>query len=204
MSVDYSDASGIQTMLTEADLLAGALECRFKEERDVTDRLALEYILSALSRVILLGRRAEAMVNEKDWLSASCLLRGKIESLGMLQLFMIKYRFEDSREERRLALEKFYFSQRAIGDKETSIHVNDGLRSMKKVAPETMRIYDLLCEIVHPNWLGTVVVTRHIRLDYAKELAMVNLLLKAFMVAPPVLAGLQKYLGCEPSPISAR
>jgi hypothetical protein len=46
------------------------------------------------------------------------------------------------------------FSARKFGTEKRSVHVLDCVRALTSIHRDVELLYDILCEAVHPNWLG--------------------------------------------------
>ena len=77
-----------------------------------------------------------------------------IKTIALLNLFVITYKLNADRSDRKDVIVRFAFSTRSFADAKRSIHINDALRELEKNSSDVMVGYEILCEAVHPNWLG--------------------------------------------------
>jgi hypothetical protein len=76
--------------------------------------------------------------------------------LGLLVLFEAKMAKAEARTagEKLEIVKQFVFATRKFGEQKKAIHVLDCVRALKPHYAEIELLYDILCEAVHPNWLG--------------------------------------------------
>ena len=88
--------------------------------------------------------------------AGTLMARGVIETIGLIVLFEFKISKAggESAKEKLEIVKRFVFSTRKFGDQKKAIHVLDYVRALKPHYPEIELLYDILCECVHPNWLG--------------------------------------------------
>jgi hypothetical protein len=69
----------------------------------------------------------------------------------------VKFREHEEKEKLRITVKRHFFASREFLEKieGKSPHVADGIRFLDKHDPGMIKIYDILCEAVHPNWSGT-------------------------------------------------
>lgn len=82
--------------------------------------------------------------------------RGVIETAGLIVLFESKMqKLSSGASKQRLETVKtFVFSTKKFSAKKKAVHVLDCVRALKPIHSEVELLYDILCESVHPNWLG--------------------------------------------------
>lgn len=110
----------------------------------------VDRICSILDDLLLVVR------NDRPIATAMC-ARGIIETSGVLLEFQRKFCSAMDRSDFVLALsvfKNFVFASREFGvDYSLSTpHVLNGIRTLDGVHPGIERAYDILCEVVHPNW----------------------------------------------------
>lgn len=140
-------ASGIDSKSAETVLPPDA-------RNDVANKHAVQFIVSCRERGQHLANKSLRLLEEGDWLIAAMNARGLIETAGIFKLFISKYDWRASRADRKKLVEKFMFASKAFTDQSRTVHVNDGLRQLSVEFSDVDRIYGILCEAVHPNWLG--------------------------------------------------
>ncbi len=88
--------------------------------------------------------------------TATLAARGVIETAGLLVLFesRISKLSEDAISERLDTIKKFVFSTKKFGEEKKSVHALDCVRALEAHYADVALLYDILCEAVHPNWLG--------------------------------------------------
>jgi hypothetical protein len=88
--------------------------------------------------------------------TATLMARGVIETAGLLVLFESKMKKAtgSGTKERLEAIKKFVFSTKKFGNEKRSVHALDCVRALTPYHPDVELLYDILCEAVHPNWLG--------------------------------------------------
>jgi hypothetical protein len=88
--------------------------------------------------------------------AATLMARGVIETAGLLVLFDIKMEkiVDASTKEKLEAVKKFVFSTKKFGNEKRSVHALDCVRALRPYHSDVELLYDILCEAVHPNWLG--------------------------------------------------
>ena len=125
-----------------------------RRSSDVVHQYAVDFVHACISRMSLLGRVTLALLDKGDWLVAAMTARGFIETIALLNLFLIKYKPNADRSDRKDVIVRFAFSTRSFADVKRGIHINDALRELEKNSSDVMVGYEILCEAVHPNWLG--------------------------------------------------
>jgi hypothetical protein len=70
--------------------------------------------------------------------------------------------------ERLDVIKRFTFATKKFGKDKRAIHALDCVRALKPIHLKIELLYDLLCEAVHPNWLG-VTQFREFKPDFDSE-----------------------------------
>jgi hypothetical protein len=119
-----------------------------------------DYAIAVGKRLSELGQDADASLQRGRVITACMAARGMLETSGTFVDFVekvIKLRDSLDKDKLRLTVKRHFFASREfqqhLGGK--SPHVADGLRCLDKQSTGTLKIYDILCEAVHPNWSGT-------------------------------------------------
>jgi hypothetical protein len=118
------------------------------------------YAIAVLRRVSELGEDTRRSVDQGRMITACMTARGILETAGLFVDFigkLIEMRKKDDKERFRATVKKHFFASREFEDQLTakSPHVADGVKALDKHVVGSSKIYDILCEAVHPNWAGT-------------------------------------------------
>ncbi|MBV7522591.1 hypothetical protein [Ensifer sp. ENS12] len=111
------------------------------------------FINALAQRIAYCGAETLNQVEQGHWLAASLFARANIEAVALLDRFACDL---DPRTPRKDALQKitrYVFAAKAF-DGGGVVHINDCLRPVFRDDPRLEQNYNLLCEAVHPNWLG--------------------------------------------------
>ena len=119
----------------------------------------LRYSIAVLRRVSELGEDTRRSVDQGRMITACMTARGILETAGLFADFIGKLtemRKMDDKDRFRKTVKKHFFASREFEDHLTakSPHVADGVRALDKHVVGSSKIYDILCEAVHPNWAG--------------------------------------------------
>jgi len=119
------------------------------------------YAIGVLKRISELGEDTRRSVNEGRMITASMTARGILETAGLfVDLIgkLVELRKRDDKDRFRNMVKKHFFASREFEDQLTvkAPHVADGIRELDKHVIGSSKIYDILCEAVHPNWVGTI------------------------------------------------
>jgi hypothetical protein len=125
-----------------------------------TGQLIRDYSLVVAKRVAELGDDADQTLQRGRVITACMAARGILESVGTYVDFVdkiVKFRESADKEKLRATVKKHFFASREFLEQLEGKppHVADGIRFLDKHGPGTTKIYDILCEAVHPNWSGT-------------------------------------------------
>lgn len=134
-----------------------AVKARNKEQYE--DLIAYEemlYVIKCLERVRLFTKLTITICLSGHPIAAALVSRGIVETTGILNFFIGESDKAKLRgpSERMETLKKFSLSSKRFGLKSKPVHVMDSVRSLQPISQDIMDLYDLLCEAVHPNWLG--------------------------------------------------
>jgi hypothetical protein len=125
---------------------------------------------------------------------ATLLARGVIETAGLLILFenkVVSGPLEGTRE-RAERLKRFVFASRKFGPDKKAVHVMDCVRALKPYDSEIEDLYELLCESVHPNWLGVSQFSEFERADRKLneyDTSMYTMIFRALLLGHKVIEG---------------
>jgi len=120
-----------------------------------------DYAIAVLRRIAELGEDTKRSVDQGRIITACMTARGVLETAGLFVDFIGKLielrKKEDDKDRFRKTVKKHFFASREFEDQLTakSPHVADGVRALDKHVEGSSKIYDILCEAVHPNWAGT-------------------------------------------------
>ena len=119
-------------------------------------KIAMTFRIRCLERLYVLSKLAADNCLTGFPVAATLMARGVIETAGLLVLFdtkISKLNIKTS-DEKLNAIKKFVFATKKFGNEKKAVHVLDCVRALKPFHPDVEVLYDLLCECVHPNWLG--------------------------------------------------
>jgi hypothetical protein len=120
------------------------------------DGLERNFKLKCLQRIYVLSELSIQHSKAGRPVVASLIARGILETGGLLELFsqrMARIRSAPAVQQLEL-LKLFLFATKKFGEKKKSIHAMDCVRSLGDYYSDIEGLYDVLCEAVHPNWLG--------------------------------------------------
>jgi hypothetical protein len=119
-------------------------------------RTELIFKARCLERLYVLGKIATDNCITGYPVAASLLARGAVETAGLLVLFesRMKKASNCTARERMDIVRRFVFSTKKFGSDQKAVHALDCVRALKPFQADVELLYDLLCEAVHPNWLG--------------------------------------------------
>lgn len=121
------------------------------------------YIVSSLERIFVLYEDTVLLIGKYRILSASITARSLFEAICMLIEFYRKIQASVQRrdlETFRSTITNFSFASQEFGN-EVSVslpNVMNAVRSSDKKFKNSLIIYGVLCEAVHPNWTGRATV----------------------------------------------
>lgn len=121
------------------------------------------YICSSCERIFSLYEDTIFLLKNNRILSASITARSLFEGICVLMEFLRKIRASIQKgiyKNFKNTLVKFTFASREFesGEFGSLPNVMDAIRSSEKLIKNTSMIYGILCEAVHPNWTGRVVL----------------------------------------------
>ena len=113
------------------------------------------FINALRNRITLCGSGALSAAADRQWLTSSLFARANMEACALFISFSedVNPTKPDSSTLKRA--EKYLFSTRTFAAGQ-GVHINDCLRIMFKKDDGLQATYDVLCEAVHPNWLGVL------------------------------------------------
>jgi hypothetical protein len=181
--------------------LSDAVRSDGKRSSDVVHRYAVDFVHACTSRACRLGKVTLELLDEGDWLVAAMAARGFIETIALLNFFVVKYIPHAGRSDRKNVVERFAFSTRSFADAKRGIHVLDALRELGKTSPELMVGYEILCEVVHPNWLGVRKISEDLQSADGSSDAAYVLMYRGIVHACGRESAVQKFLDeiCDPA-----
>ena len=121
--------------------------------------LIYDYLVGSLYRITNLTRDTLELLEGYRPLSASMTARGVFETVGILSEFIRQINAAMSSEDIASVVKvirNYNFASKEF-EEDVSIktpHVLDGIRKLDKKVKGVVRCYDILCEVVHPNWSG--------------------------------------------------
>ena len=86
--------------------------------------------------------------------------RGILETMGNYVYLAEKLSRAIQNEDReafRDLVRRYFFSSREFNPDVRQPHIADGVRALEKLHPGASALYDVLCEVVHPNWAGITI-----------------------------------------------
>ncbi|MGR9181879.1 hypothetical protein ACU8L2_03330 [Rhizobium leguminosarum] len=118
-------------------------------------KVLTSFINSLRNRISICGNGAIAAAANRQWLQSSLFARANMEACALFVAFSedMDPRRPDTSTLKRA--EKYLFSTKTFGAGQ-GIHINDCLRIIYKNDESLRATYDVLCEAVHPNWLGVL------------------------------------------------
>jgi hypothetical protein len=131
------------------------------EQKIELERIVRSFICESLERFIQLLKDSASLVEDDRVIAASMCARGCVESGGILLEFLRKFeaavRNGDIASVIR-ACRNFVFASKEFGEAHdiSTPHVHNGVRTLDKHLLGAEKVYNTLCETVHPNWSGRV------------------------------------------------
>jgi hypothetical protein len=124
--------------------------------RHKAERIEMNFRARCLERLYVLAKIATDNCITGYPVAACLLARGVVETAGLLVLFESRMKKASGRpaKERMDVVRKFVFSTKKFGNEQKSVHALDCVRALEPYQSDVELLYDLLCEAVHPNWLG--------------------------------------------------
>ena len=118
--------------------------------------LELNFKARCLERLYTLIRSASDNCANGFPVTATLVAGGVIETAGLLILFetRMKKTAEATAKEKLETVRRFVFSTKKFGNEKRSVHAMDCVRALIVFHRDVELLYDILCEAVHPNWLG--------------------------------------------------
>ncbi|MEI3807939.1 hypothetical protein V6R85_25925 [Agrobacterium sp. CCNWLW32] len=118
-------------------------------------KVLTSFINSLRNRILICGAGAISAATDRHWLQSSLFARANIEACALFVAFSedVNPRKPDINTLKRA--EKYLFSTKTFGAGQ-GVHINDCLRVIYKKDESLQATYDVLCEAVHPNWLGVL------------------------------------------------
>ena len=121
-----------------------------------THGIELNFKARCLERLYVLMNLATENCSSGFPIAASLMARGVLETAGLLTLFERKMEKvpKNAIQERLDTVKKFVFATKKFGNEKRTIHALDCVRALNPYQSDVELLYDILCEAVHPNWLG--------------------------------------------------
>jgi hypothetical protein len=135
-----------------------------KYQKSATWPVIRDYAVAVAKRLNELGEDADTSLQRGRVITACMAARGIMETSGTFVDFVekvTKLRESNDKDKLRLTVKRHFFASKEFQQhlEGKSPHVADGLRCLDKQHPGVIRIYDVLCEAVHPNWSGTAALS---------------------------------------------
>ncbi|MDX0908929.1 hypothetical protein GOE02_06110 [Sinorhizobium medicae] len=111
------------------------------------------FINALAQRIAYCGAETLDHVEHGHWLAASLFARANIEAVALLDRFTSDLNPKTPRKDALQNITRYLFAAKAF-DGGGIVHINDCLRPVFRDDPLLEHNYNLLCEAVHPNWLG--------------------------------------------------
>jgi hypothetical protein len=126
---------------------------------DAIERSVRGYVFHVIDRICILAEDLVLVSDNNRPIATAMCARGIIETAGVLLEFQRKFTAALDRSDFALALavfKNFVFASKEFGDTYSlaTPHVLNGIRTLDAAHPGVGRAYDILCEVVHPNWAG--------------------------------------------------
>jgi len=118
--------------------------------------LELNFKARCLERLYTLMKLASDNCAAGFPVTATLMARGVVETAGLLLLFETKMKkiAAAGAKEKLEAIRKFVFSTKRFGNEKRTVHALDCVRALTSIYRDVELLYEILCEAVHPNWLG--------------------------------------------------
>ena len=160
------DDENLLTQLLQFEEAANALEDvdqwlrNVLTPRSVTVRALHRYTCGTVARVLELFADTARLIREGRNVSASMTARGIVETIGNFAYLvdkLLKALRSEDREAFRNLVRQYSFASREFNPDARQPHISDGVRALEKRHPGAEELYNVLCEVVHPNWAGITV-----------------------------------------------
>jgi hypothetical protein len=121
------------------------------------------FMISSLERILYLYEDTIFLLKNNRILSASITARSLFEGICMLMEFQRKIKAcvqKGNYKNFKVTLTNFTFASKEFESIKTGSlpNVMDAIRNSEKTIKNSLLIYGILCEAVHPNWAGRIAV----------------------------------------------